>query len=94
MSVTERDLAGYVRDVAAAFGWRRYHTWLAKHSPAGFPDEVLVRPPRLLFAELKSERGKLKPDQEAWLEALRAVPSVEVYVWRPADIDAIAEVLR
>jgi hypothetical protein len=93
-SVTERDLTGYVRDVARAFGWRRYHTWLSKHSPAGFPDEVLVRGPRLVFAELKSERGKLSDEQAAWLDALRAVPGVEVYVWRPADMEAIARVLR
>jgi hypothetical protein len=58
--------SGHGRD-----GWRRYHTWLAKHSPAGFPDEVLVRPPRLVFAELKAEAGRLKPDHESDLEMLR-----------------------
>jgi hypothetical protein len=93
-AVTERDLTGYVRDVAKAFGWRRYHTWLSKHSAAGFPDEVLLRGERLVCAELKSERGRLSTEQEAWLEELRAVPGVEVYLWRPADMDAIAEVLR
>jgi hypothetical protein len=94
VAISERDLTAYVRDVAKAFGWRRYHTWLSKHSPAGFPDEVLLRPPRLVFAELKSERGRLKPEQEAWLEDLRQVPGVEVYQWRPEDMDAIVEVLR
>lgn len=93
-TVSERDLTGYVRDVAKTFGWRRYHTWLSKHSPAGFPDEVLVRPPRLVFAELKSARGRLKPEQEAWLEMLRQVPGVEVFVWRPGDMEEIVEVLR
>lgn len=92
--LSERDLAGYVRDLAQVLGWRRYHTWLAKHSPAGFPDEVLVRPPRLVFAELKSASGKLRPDQEAWLDALSEVPGVEVYLWRPEDMDEIARVLR
>jgi hypothetical protein len=92
--ISERDLAGYVRDVAKALGWRRYHTWLSKNSPAGFPDEVLLRPPRLIFAELKSERGKLRAEQEAWLAELRHVPGIEVYEWRPEDMDAIAEVLR
>ena len=33
--ISERDLAAYVRDVARALGWRRYHTWLSKHSPSG-----------------------------------------------------------
>jgi VRR-NUC domain len=92
--VSERDLTGYVRDVARAFGWRRYHTWLSKHSPAGFPDEVLVRSGRLIFAELKSERGKLSDEQAAWLEELRAVPGLEVFVWRPEHMDEIATVLR
>jgi hypothetical protein len=58
-AVSERDLTGYVRDVARAFGWRRYHTWISKHSAAGFPDEVLVRGERLLFAELTREKAKL-----------------------------------
>ena len=93
-AISERDLTAYVRDVARMLGWRRYHTWLSKHSPAGFPDEVLVRRGRLVFAELKSASGKLSDEQRAWLEDLRAVPGLEVYVWRPKDMEAIAEVLR
>jgi hypothetical protein len=93
-AVSERALTDYVRDVARAFGWRRFHSWLSKHSPAGFPDEVLCRPPRLVFAELKSEKGKLSAEQEAWLQDLRGVPGVECYVWRPSDMAEIAEVLR
>jgi hypothetical protein len=92
--VTERELAAIVDRVAALFGWRRYHTWLSTHSAAGFPDEVLVRGGRLIFAELKSDGGKLRPEQEAWLADLEAVPGVEVHVWRPADLDAIAKALR
>jgi VRR-NUC domain len=93
-AVSERDLTGYVRDVARAFGWRRYHTWISKHSAAGFPDEVLVRGGRLIFAELKRDKGKLSVEQEAWLEDLRGVPGVDVYVWRPSQMDEIAQVLR
>ena len=93
-TITERNLTTYVRDVATTFGWRRYHTWTSIHSPAGFPDEVLVRSGRLIFVELKSTVGRVKPEQEAWLADLRQVPGVEVYEWRPADMDAIAEVLR
>lgn len=92
--ISEGALTTYVRDLAKLYHWRRYHTWLSKHSPAGFPDEVLVRPQRLVFAELKSEKGKLSSEQQAWLEELRQVPGVEVYLWRPADMDEIARVLR
>jgi hypothetical protein len=92
--VTEAELAAQVRQLATLFGWRRYHTFLAKHSAAGFPDEVLVRGPRLLFAELKSEKGVLKEPQRDWLEALAHVETVDVRVWRPADLEQIAETLR
>jgi hypothetical protein len=60
---------------------------------AGFPDLVLCRPPRLIVAELKSERGRLRPEQREWLDLLAAVPSVEVFEWRPADWRDIERVL-
>jgi hypothetical protein len=93
-TISERDLTGYVRDVARLHGWRRYHTWLSRHSPAGFPDEVLLRAPRLVVAELKSETGRLTDAQAEWLEEWERIPCAEVYVWTPADMDTIAEVLR
>lgn len=62
---------------------------------AGFPDLVLARPRdgRLLFAELKRDGGRTTPQQEAVLDVLRQ-SGAEVRVWRPSDIDAIAEELR
>jgi hypothetical protein len=75
------------------FGWTRYHTFLSVRSAPGFPDLVLVRPPRLIFAELKSETGKVTDAQQAWLALLEACPGCEVYTWRPADLPAIAELL-
>lgn len=92
--VSEAHLATYVRDTAAALGWRRYHTWLSKHSAAGFPDEVLVRGKRLIFAELKGETGQTTPAQEDWLAALDGPPCTEVYLWRPEDMDRIERILR
>ena len=69
--ISEKQFEGQVKDLAKLFGWRYYHTWRSIHSPAGFPDCVMVRAPRLVFAELKSEIGKLTPDQEAWLLDLK-----------------------
>ena len=68
--MTEKDLEYQVKDLAKIFHWKYYHTWRSIHSPAGFPDCVMVRPPRLIFAELKSEKGKLSDKQKEWLEAL------------------------
>ena len=91
--MTERDLTRQVAELAALFGWRRYHAWLSKHSQAGFPDETLVRGERLVFAELKSESGTLTPAQGEWLEALAAVRRVETYLWRPDDLEDATRVL-
>jgi hypothetical protein len=93
--VTERDLREQVRDVCKLFGWKMYFSWTSIHSPRGFPDLVLCNPEqkRVIFAELKSEKGKLTEYQREWLEILRAC-GAEVYLVRPSDIEQFAEVLR
>jgi len=90
--ISEKDFEGQIRDLAKLFGWLYYHTWRSIHSPAGFPDVVMVRPPRLIFAELKSEKGQVSDKQKEWLEALKET-GVEVFLWRPSDLDEIVGVL-
>lgn len=70
--LTEKQFEAQVKDLAKIFGWKYYHTWRSIHSPAGFPDCVLVRPPRLIFAELKSEKGSVSEKQQEWLDILKA----------------------
>lgn len=92
--MTEAELQEAVREIATTTGWLYYHTYRSKRSPAGFPDVVLVRPPRVVFAELKSDTGKLTKEQRAWMDTLgECSPRVEAYVWKPGDMDQIAEVL-
>jgi hypothetical protein len=89
----ESVLQNQVERLAALYGWRPYHTHDSRHSPPGFPDLVLVRGTRLIFAELKTQRGRLTLAQSEWLEDLRETWA-EVYVWRPADLPIIAAILR
>jgi hypothetical protein len=91
---TERQLREQVRSLCSIFGWRMAFTQYSLRSPKGLPDLQLVRPPRLIYAELKSETGKVTPEQQAWLDDLRRVPGVEAYLWKPSQIEAIAEILR
>jgi len=93
LEVSEKELREQVRDLCKVFGWKFHFTWLAIHSPKGFPDLVLRKPPHLIFAELKRESGKLTPSQEEWQEDLKAC-NQEVYVWRPSDFEKIAEILK
>jgi hypothetical protein len=89
----EAVLQTQVLALARLYNWRWYHTHDSRHSPPGFPDLVLVRGNRVIFAELKTQRGRLSVDQTAWLEDLRAT-CAEVYCWRPADLPVIAAILR
>ena len=92
-TVTERRFLAQVRALAALLGWRCYHTYRSDRSDVGFPDLVLVRPPRVIFAELKAERGTATTAQLDWLKDLRA-SNQEVYLWRPSDIEAVERILR
>lgn len=71
--IPEAEWQTTVEDLARVYGWRVYHTRDSRGSEPGFPDLVLVRPPRLIFAELKRERGRVSPTQQSWLQALDAV---------------------
>ena len=91
---SEAEFQAQVIRLAKAFDWRYYHTFDSRASVPGFPDLVLVRADRLIFAELKGRRGRVRAEQQRWLTDLRRTRKCEVYVWRPADMKQIASVLR
>ena len=91
----EADLMATVVQAARYLGYAVYHTADSRRSQPGFPDLTLVRDGRLVFLELKTEKGRVRPEQEIWLEMLAEVPGVVARVVRPADLDEIIEeVLR
>ena len=90
----EQAFLALVLELAAWCGWRGYHTYDSRRSAPGFPDLVLLKPPALLFVEVKTATGRLTPTQRAWLEALGQCPGVEAYCWRPHDWPAIAARLQ
>lgn len=81
----EKDLQRYVMQTAKLLGWRGYHTWNSIHSQKGFPDCVLLRPPRLVVIELKVGRNKPTPDQRDWLDAFALIPGVESHLFTDKD---------
>lgn len=95
--LTEAELSGLVAEVARIGGWTlRYHTLRPKGSGHGFPDWVFVHPGkgRILFVELKSEKGRLTDTQKTWqaglIQATELIHDVvDVVVWRPSDWDEI-----
>lgn len=93
-AVTESELQGFVVTLARLHGWLAYHTYDSRRSEAGFPDLTMVRDGRIIFAELKSEKGRVTAAQQRWLDWLVESSGVEVYVWRPSDLDSIDGILR
>lgn len=105
----ERGFQEQVIDLARLFGWRCAHfraamsrsgRWMTpvQADGAGFPDLVLTKDGRLIFAELKAERGVLSQQQADWLSALSLVSRhsahVTAVVWKPRDWDAIVDTLN
>lgn len=80
--------------MARRFDWRVAHfasmqgrdgIWRtpAQADGKGWPDLVLVRE-RVVFAEIKGDTDRLRPEQETWLSALR-MAGQEAHVWTPED---------
>lgn len=103
----EDDFQKQVIALAQMRGWRVAHfrpaqtqrgNWVTpvQADGKGFPDLVMVRRDRLIFAELKAVYRKPTPEQQAWLSALSGVETeaVEVFVWNERDFPEIARVLR
>lgn len=86
--MTEAELFEAIRDAAKVGKWALYHTRDSRRSQAGFPDLVLVRGERVIFAELKTETGRLTIDQRDWIDALEAAGQ-DVRIWRPADLESV-----
>jgi hypothetical protein len=93
-AISEKLFLQQVRDLARLLGWLQFHVHDARRSPAGFPDLVLVKSPSVLFIELKSSSGRLRPAQRVWLSALEQCPGVEAHVWRPRDWPEIVSRLQ
>jgi hypothetical protein len=95
--LTARAFERQVVRYAEQRGWRCYDGFDQRETPPGFPRLVLTRAradvPRVVFLELKASRGRLTTRQRACLEQLRA-DGCEAYVFRPADTERLALVLR
>lgn len=93
LTVSERSFQLGVIQLAELCGWRTFHVHDSRRSNPGWPDLVLLRGSRFVAAELKSAKGRVRPEQRQWLDALE-VAGVEVHVWRPNSWPEIKAVLR
>lgn len=90
--MTESQFQAQIIQLAKLYGWKIYHTHDSRKSEAGYPDLCMVKGTRLLFAEVKTDIGKMSPAQKEWFQALKAA-KVECYLWRPMYWDCVQEVI-
>ena len=90
---SEKQFMQRVKRRAEVHGWMVWHQLDSIGTRSGLPDLIMVRPPRLVFAELKSAHGRLSPAQREAIARLLDCPQVEAYVWYPRDDAVISKVL-
>lgn len=94
--LTEADFQTMIVDRARALGWLVHHDRgdyrQCIAGDPGFPDLVLARGGRVLFVEVKSEKGKVTDAQYGWLTALSG-EGIEAGVWWPHMWPEIGRVL-
>lgn len=97
--VTEKLWQERVVQIAATCGFDAHHVKAGKYGGtyktdglAGMPDLILIgrRGQGIIFAELKTNTGKLSPVQEARIAQL-LTNGCEVHIWRPLDEQKVVD---
>ena len=86
--MTEKQFQSLIVQFAKMRGWLVYHTYDSRRSEPGFPDLVLVRRKRVLFRELKTDKGRVTPAQKTWAASLEKAES-DYKLWRPSMMTEI-----
>jgi len=91
--MNEKELQQTVLEMFGWHSWLTYHTYDSRMSQPGFPDVVAVKGHRVVWMELKSKKGKIRPEQRVWLDQL-VLSQSEVYLVRPSDMDTVEDIAR
>jgi hypothetical protein len=94
--ISEAAFLQQVKALAYIHGWAVHHSqpsltrrgkYITTGAP-GFVDLVMAHRQRgLIFAELKTSKGRTSPAQDDWMQ--RIEPFAECYLWRPEHLKDI-----
>lgn len=98
----EAEFAKRIEDTANLLQLRWHHETDSRKSKAGFPDYVFVGNNGILFLEIKATKGRVSPQQQAWIDDLEYVAdltrggtdAVMAYVAYPKDWDRVLSDLK
>jgi hypothetical protein len=102
--LTEKDWQQQVEEALRVFGWwflhipanvvvcPRCHTKIYRGIAKGFPDILAIKPPRILWIELKGERGHVDPEQRRVKAMLEACGQIVLHA-RPRDRERLLHLI-
>lgn len=85
-------LAG-LKAAAKQLGYSCFHNTYSIGSDRGFPDLVIAGYGCVIFWELKGPKGRIKKEQDAWINDLKAAGQVADILW-PDDYDEALKYLQ
>lgn len=83
--MTEAQFQETVIAMCKLLGVAWYHPFFSRRSAAGWPDLALCGGSGFMLRELKTDKGRLTKDQQAWGTRLGAAGQ-DWDVWRPDDL--------
>jgi len=83
LTISEEAFQTLIVDLARRFGWLTWHDNDSRRNDPGIPDLLMLRE-RLIWRELKTQRGRLSAEQAAWGERLLR-GGQDWAIWRPSD---------
>lgn len=73
-----------ILDYCQLRGFKVFHDTDPRRNERGWPDLVIGGPNGVLFRELKTNTGRIRPEQEVWITLLQDA-GVDARIWRPRD---------
>jgi hypothetical protein len=108
--VREDQLQRTVEELLDWYGWIWWHATDSRRTRPGLPDLIAARPSRsgqgavvpgrvgpggvVYFLELKTETGRLRPEQERWRDVLTACSEARYRLVRPSSVEDLLDELR
>lgn len=87
--MTEAELQAAIIEACEVYGWLWHHETDSRRSNPGYPDLTIVKGNRVAMMELKSETGRVRPEQQRWLDALAPVDTFSSGLVRPRNLDEV-----
>jgi hypothetical protein len=93
-AMSEKELQASVRTGLEQRGWWVYVFPVMLMTRPGWPDIAALHPDKpgwLLLWECKSQKGRVRPEQRALIEALQSAPGIDARIVRPSDWQKLKE---